>query len=231
MHGVARFKLTCHIRCSYMRAVFVPLIVHYMKCLKIWVMWTKSVIPFCLCAHVCVYTCLCTCQTVCVCVCVGGIGICSVSTAPPLCSAKLSPSPGCNSNWLNLPGKLRGWLEAPSNYLTEAKPGVKNRFSCSFILPFCNKVKICCQKELHSSQLWRMCNLCNLMLPLAHTKYQKLMSLSHDTKILLVMHVSLPSIFITPLLIRTPYSLCPGIDPSMLVKVHLHCCLFSYSLS
>lgn len=112
----------------------------------------------------CARLCLCARTRVCI------TGICGASTALSHCCAELSPSPGCNSNWLNLPGKLRGWLEAPSNYLTVAKPGVKNRFSCSFRLLFCNKAKFCYQKkkEKRSTQPWRIPNLCNPMLPVAH---------------------------------------------------------------
>lgn len=98
---------------------------------KIWVMHTTACARLCLCAR----------TRVCI------TGIRGASTALSHCCAELSPSPGCNSNWLNLPGKLRGWLEAPSNYLTVAKPGVKNRFSCSFRLLFCNKAKFCYQKK------------------------------------------------------------------------------------
>lgn len=58
----------------------------------------------CTSAHAVAVLKLCSCRT----------GICNVSSTLSHCSAELSPSPGCSSNWLNLPGKLRGWLEAPT---------------------------------------------------------------------------------------------------------------------
>lgn len=49
--------------------------------------------------------------------------------------AELIHSPGYNSNWLNLLGKMRGCLNALSNYLAAA-PCVKYGFSSS---PLCDK--------------------------------------------------------------------------------------------
>lgn len=48
-----------------------------------------------------------------------------------LAAAEMSPSRGRDSNWLNLPGKLRARPKAPSNYLTAAESGAELRSGCS----------------------------------------------------------------------------------------------------
>lgn len=152
IHALVHFKLACLIQCKCVLYVCMSGLVwiclsdsyctlHEMP--KIGEKQTQSNVLSCVWARVHVCTWDCTCETVC--------SICTMSMVFSHCSAELSPSPGCSSNWLNLPGKLRGWLEAPSNYITVSKPVVKNRFSCSIMPLFCNKAKICCQKELHSS--------------------------------------------------------------------------------
>lgn len=164
MHGLAHFSLACRIRCTFILCVCVcslrntsePRVISFSSC---------DVIARAL---------RCVCGTrIRMCVC--------VSAALSRWSAGSSPSPGCNSNWLNLPGKLRGWLEAPSNYLTVAKPAVKNRFSCSFILPFGNKVQICCQERTTAHHFWG-CVTSVIWCSLQYTEYQKWMYAPPGTK-------------------------------------------------
>ena len=209
MHGLAHFRLACHIRCTFMLCVCVCVYVSACVCVfTLEYKWTQS-------NRIFLVWCDCTCATVRVwhqdlCVC--------VSAALSRCSAGSSPSPGCNSNWLNLPGKLRGWLEAPSNYLTVAKPGVKNRFSCSFILPFGNKVQICCQKRATAHRFWG-CVTSVIWCSLQYTEYQKWMYVPLGTKTASYIHA--------PLLTGLLQSLSQTVGLNLLVKVRLHCFLFS----
>lgn len=92
------------------------------------------------------------------CVRVAAVIVVCVSMLQPHSEPELSPSPGCNSDWLNLPGKFRRWLEAPSNYLTVDKTDVKNRFSCSVMSPFCSREQMCCLKNCAAYAL-KMCHL------------------------------------------------------------------------
>lgn len=164
MHGLAHFSLAYRIRCTFILCVCVCSLRNTSE---------PRVISFSSCDAI-ARALRCVCGTrIRMCVC--------VSAALSRCSAGSSPSPGCNSNWLNLPGKLRGWLEAPSNYLTVAKPAVKNRFSCSFILPFGNKVQICCQERTTAHHFWG-CVTSVIWCSLQYTEYQKWMYAPPGTK-------------------------------------------------
>lgn len=96
---------------------------------KVWVMSHQNLILISI--FLCVYTKMGLLMPDIDCVCVCWTSICSALTALSHLGTELSSSPGYNSNWLNLSGKLRGWLKAPSNYFTVAKPSVKNRFLLS----------------------------------------------------------------------------------------------------